>query len=428
MEFLIILLLVLLNGIFSMAEISLVSSRKFKLENAAKKGLSGAQTALEMSNDPTRLLSTVQIGITLIGILLGIYSGDKMTNDVQMLVSSVDILAPYSKSIAVTIVVLCITFVSIVLGELLPKRIGLTFPEPIAMILAKPMKLISKITAPFVWLLSFTNDILLKLLGIKANLDSKITEEEIKSIIQDSTEGGEIQEIEQDIVERVFDLGDRKVSALMTHKTDLCWIEIKEDWESVKKTILDEIHSAYPVCDEEIDNVLGVVMIKDLFAATDAKKVDIKKYLKTPIFIDENTSAYILLEHFKKEKMHYAIVTDEYGATKGFITMDDILDALIGDSSEANHEDEYKIVERDANSWLVDGQYSYFEMLRYFEIEEDKDDTPTFNTVGGLFISLLNNIPKEGSTVSFGDYSMEVIDMDKRRIDKLIIRKKQAED
>ena len=251
MEILIILFLIILNGVFSMSEIALISARKNRLENAAKKGNSSAQAALDLANAPNKFLSTVQIGITLIGILTGIFSGDKITTDVKLFVEGFASLKPYAETIAVGIVVVVLTFFSLVLGELLPKRIGLNHPESIAKAVAIPMKMISIITAPFIWLLTISTEFLLKILSIKPSADGKITEEEIKAIIKEGTEGGEVQEIEQDILERVFHIGDRKVNSLMTHRKSVVFLPLNSDKNQVKELMLKELHSIYPVYDRD---------------------------------------------------------------------------------------------------------------------------------------------------------------------------------
>jgi putative hemolysin len=424
MEIIIIIGLVLLNGIFSMSEMSLVSSRKFKLENAKRKGKKGAKTALELSENPTKFLSTVQIGITLIGILLGVYSGENITNDVAAFFLKYETLKPYAHDIAVATVVIFVTYVSIVLGELLPKRIGMTFPEPIAMVFAKPMQILSIITSPFVFLLTSTNDIILKILGIKNKTDNIISEEEIKSIIKESAESGEIQNIEQNIVERVFELGDRKVNTLFTHRSELVYFDRKDNWEAIRAKINKEKHSAYPVCDGgNIDNVIGIVLLKDLFTPETDKEFDLNKFIKEPLYLNESMYAYKVLELFKKEKMHYGIVVDEYGATQGIVTMDDVVDALVGDVSEID-QDEYQIVQRDENSWLVDGQYSVLEFMKYFDLIADEDIQDQFTTVAGLIIYKKNRLPEVGEKLRIDNYELEVIDKDGQRIDKVLVTKK----
>ena len=423
MEVLIIIGLVLLNGVFAMAEMSLVSSRRFKLENALKKGSKSAQTALDLSEHPTKFLSTVQIGITLIGILLGVYSGENLTKDVEVFLSTFEIIRPFAHNIAVVVIVIFVTYLSIVLGELVPKRIGLTFPEPIAMTLARPMQLLSVATSPFVWLLMTTNDLILKILGIKRNLDSMVTEEEIKSIIKESADGGEIQDIEHNIVERVFELGDRRVISLMTHQGDLVYLDETDDLATVRRKVSEEKHSAYPVChDDDLDHVQGIVLLKDLFEVDAAMDFSLKNYLKKPLFVNEAMPAYKLLELFKKERMHYGIAVDEFGATKGMVTMDDVLDALVGDVSEA-HEDEYQLIQRDETSWLVDGQYPISEFLKYFNLSLEAGQQGQFVTIAGLLLSKSSTLPQVGDEFDFDGLRLEVVDKDGQRIDKILITK-----
>ncbi len=421
MEIFIIIILVLLNGVFSMSEMSLVSSRKFKLENARKKGSKGAQTALDLAENPTKFLSTVQIGITLIGILLGVYSGENLTTNVENSLKQIDSIAPYAHNIAVGVIVIFVTYVSIVLGELLPKRIAMTFPEPIAIVLAKPMQLLSIITSPFVWLLTSTNNFLLKLMGIKKTAESKVSEEEIKSIIKESADGGEIQDIEQNIVERVFELGDRKVNTLFTHRSELVFFNTADSWEEIKGKINQEKHSAYPVCkNNNLDEIVGLVLLKDLFTPTTDDNFEITAFAKTPIFINESTYAYKLLEIFKKEGMHYGIVVDEYGTTMGIVTMDDVVDALVGDVTE-NDQSEYQITPRTENTWFVDGQYSIIEFIKFFDLNIEEDTAYDFTTVAGLVIHKNHTLPDIGDTFFIENYQLEVIDKDGQRIDKLLV-------
>ena len=409
-----------------MSEMSLISSRKFKLESAKRKGIAGAKAALDLSENPTKFLSTVQIGITLIGILLGVYSGENLTNDVAGFLNQFEVIQPYSQNIAVGVIVLFVTYLSIVLGELLPKRIGMTFPEPIAMVLARPMKYISMITSPFVWLLTFTNDLLLKIMGISKSTDSKVTEEEIKAIIKESADGGEIQDIEQNIVQRVFELGDRRVNTLFTHRGDMVFFDTTDTWEEIINKINNEKHSAYPVAkNNDLDDIVGIVLLKDLFAQSDQGHFDIMKYVRKPIYINAATFAYNVLEIFKKEKMHYGIVVDEFGATLGIVTMDDVVDALVGDTTEYN-QDEYKIIKRADNSWLVDGQYSIIDFQKEFDFNIDDDFLDKFTTVAGLLIFQKHEIPDVGDRFQFNEYELEVMDKDGQRIDKILVTKKEV--
>ncbi len=402
-----------------MSEIALISARKNRLETAAKKGNKNAKIALDLSNSPNEFLSTVQIGITLIGILTGIYSGDKITTDVKAFVSQFQVLYPYADSIAVGIVVVTLTFFSLILGELLPKRIGLNYPEAIAKAVAMPMKIVSTITMPFIWLLTSSTDFLLKMLQIKPTADGKVTEEEIKAIIKEGTEVGEVQEIEQDIVERVFHIGDRKVNSLMTHRSSMVYLSTEDTLQEIKAKVLDELHSVYPVCEENLDEVVGVVYLKDLFANFEKGTFELKSIAKEPIYFIEHTSAYKALENFKKSKVHYAFVTDEYGVFQGIITLNDILEALVGDASDFD-DDEYKLIANEDGSWLVDGQYSLHDFLTYFDMDELTTDYEV-TTVSGFIITELGAIPKQGDTLIWNKLEFEARKMDGVKIEKVVI-------
>jgi putative hemolysin len=402
-----------------MSEIALISSRKSRLETAAKKGNKSAKTALDLANSPNKFLSAVQIGITLIGILTGIYSGDKITEDVEYFVSGFEAITPYAHSVAVGIVVVVLTFFSLVLGELLPKRIGLNHPESIAKAMAMPMKVISIITAPFIWLLTTSTEFLLKILQIKPTADGKVTEEEIKAIIKEGTEVGEVQEIEQDIVERVFHIGDRKVNSLMTHRSSMVYLSMDDTLDEIKTKVLDELHSVYPVCEDNLDEVVGVVFLKDLFANFEKGNFDLRSIAKEPAYFIEHTSAYKALENFKKSKVHYAFVTDEYGVFQGIITLNDILEALVGDASDFD-DDEYKLIANEDGSWLVDGQYSLHDFLTYFDMDELTTDYEV-TTVSGFIITELGAIPKEGDKLIWNKLEFEAQKMDGVKIDKVLI-------
>src|ERR1044072_1942680 len=419
MEILIILFLILLNGIFSMSEIALVSARKFKLESAAKKGNSNARRALALANNPNTFLSTVQIGITLIGILTGIFSGEKIEENLKAAIMGVPILAPYAQTIAVAVIVIVVTFFSIVFGELIPKRIGLMFPESIASLVARPMTIISIITKPFIWLLTKTNDLFLSIFGLKERKEGHVSEEEIRAIVQESALGGEIQQIEQNIVQRVFALGDRKVSELMTHRSDLLCFNITDDLKGIKERAQIESHSVYPVYRKTPDNLIGVVSVKDIFPKEfKGNDFNLAQFLKQPVMVPESTPAYKVLENFKESKIHYAFVLDEYGSVQGMVSMDDILDALIGDVTEYNQQ-EYQIAQRDDKSWLADGAYPFFEFLNYFKVSEDDYDDGDYNTLAGLILHQLSYIPKVGEVVSWNGFEFEIVDMDGPKIDKV---------
>ncbi|MBI2280066.1 MAG: HlyC/CorC family transporter [Bacteroidetes bacterium] len=398
MEIFIILFLILLNGIFAMSEIAMVSSRKSRLETAAKRGSNAAKKALELSRNPGKFLSTVQIGITLIGILTGIYSGEKIEDDLVVFLNQFEWLSRYSETLAVTVIVVVLTFFSLVLGELVPKRIGLTMPETISKLLSYPMYWISIIAAPFIWLLTFTSDFVIKLFHINPSTESKVTEEEIKAIVQEGKESGAIEEIEQDIVERVFSLGDRKISSLMTHRNDTI----------VLKT------SIYPVVNNKME-VIGIVLLKDLFKYINEPTFKITSHIKPPQYISENLSAYEVLKLFKTSKIHQAIVVDKHKQMQGLVTMNDLLEALVGDVSEF-YETEFVFVQRADGSWIVDGQYPLSEFLRKFDLDDLAEDYP-FNTISGLILHIIRKIPTTGDTLRWRNFEIEILDMDGARID-----------
>lgn len=423
MELLIILLLVLLNGVFSMSEIALVSSRKSRLEAAAKNGDSSAKAALNLANSPTRFLSTVQIGITLIGLLTGMYSGDNITSDFEKFISTFPLAAPYAHSLAVGSVLVFITYLSLVLGELVPKRIGMANPEAISQFMARPMNLLSQVTAPFIALLGFSSDLIIKVLNIKQS-ENSVTEEEIKSLIQEGTSGGVFEEIEQEIVHNVFQLGDRKVTSLMTNRQEIVWLDLDDSVEENKAMIFDTRHSVYPVCRGTVDNVVGLVYVKDLIANDlEAQLADMNAVLKDPVYLPESNRAYQALAKFKEQRVYFGIIVDEYGGLLGVLTMHDIMDALVGDISE-DIEEASEVVRRDDGSFLIDAQLPFDDFIQYFNLniqEAERREFVGFNTLGGFVLHILENIPTTGEKFTWKHFEFEVIDMDRSRIDKLLV-------
>jgi len=418
-EFLILLGLILLNGFFSMAEIALVSSRKARLDTQANKGDQRAKAALELANKPDTFLSTVQIGITLIGILTGIYSGEKIVDDVSLWLQQFPAVAEYANGLATFLVLILVTFLSLVLGELVPKRIGLAAPETIAKIVAAPMRLISAITFPFVWLLTFTTNLIVKLFNMKGR-DNMVTEDEIKAIISEGTETGAIEATEQEIIERVFHLGDRNITSLMTHRSDIIWFDINDNEASIKEKIVQEPHSVYPICDGTIDNIKGIVSIKDLYITPDTIKF--KDTMKPALFVPENNSPYQLLEKFKESQIHTCFIVDEYGTLLGLITLNDILEAIVGDIPQADLED-YVIVEREDGSFLVDAQIPFYDFLTKFEKTEWMNEgEQEFNTLAGFILHDLERIPQTGDTLEWRGFHFEIVDMDGHRIDKILVK------
>lgn len=415
-EILIILALIILNGVFAMAEIALVSSRKSRLEAQANKGDHRAKEALALASHPDTFLSTVQIGITLIGILTGIFSGENIKGDLVAFLNGFPALQPYSNGIGTAVIVIIITYFSLVIGELVPKRIGLSNPETIAKNMAGPMRILTRLTYPFIWLLSKSSNLLVKLFKIKTT-DNQVTEEEIKAIISEGTEQGTIDEAEQEIIERVFHLGDRNITSLMTHRSDIVWLDINNTVGEVSKD--ENVHSVYPVCDDNIDAIVGVVSLKDMFRMPD--NTPLRDVAKPAFYVPDNNSAYQLLEKFKKTKTHYAFIVDEYGTLQGIITLNDILEAIVGDISEM-HEEDYEIVRREDGSYLIDAQIPFYNFLSYFNKREWKDEgEQEFDTLAGFIIHHLERIPVTGDKMEWRGFGFEIMDMDGRRIDKLLV-------
>lgn len=402
-----------------MAEIALVSARKARLEAQANKGDEKAKAALKLANHPDVFLSTVQVGITLIGILTGIFSGENLKNPIIDFFNQFEWAKPYSNGIATATIVIIITYFSLVLGELVPKRIGLARPEFIAKNFAQPMSILSKLTFPFIWLLTNSTNVIVKLLNIKVK-DNQVTEEEIKAMITEGSEHGAIEEEEKEIIERVFHLGDRNITSLMTHRTDIVWFDANETVQQAKDKMQEVVFSSYPVCDENIDSIQGIVSIKDLLKAPSGQLL--KEIAKPALFVPENNTAYQLLEKFKEKQNHSCFIVNEYGTLEGMITLNDILEAIVGDVPQTG-QDEYEIVERPDGTYLVDAQIPFYNFLTKFEKTEwMNEDEHDFDTLAGFVLHELEHIPQTGETFEWRGFSFEIIDMDGQRIDKLLVK------
>ncbi len=417
-EILIIIGLIVLNGLFSMAEIALVSSRKARLEIQANRGDKNAREALELSNHPDKFLSTVQIGITLIGILTGIFSGENLKAGFVAFFGKYTLTHNYASSLATVAIVIIITYFSLVIGELLPKRIGLSRPEVIAKAVAKPMRWISLITYPFILLLTTSTQLLVTLFGIKKN-DALVTEEEIKAMINEGTEHGAIEETEQEIIERVFHLGDRNITSLMTHRSDITWMDVNDNVGDIKHQVREVVHNTYPLCEGSIDNIKGIVTIKDLLLANDS--VPLRDLMKPALYVPENNSVYKVLEKFKSSKFNSCFIVDEYGSVEGMMTLNDILEAIVGDLVP-DEDNDYEIVEREDGTYIVDGQIPFYDFLSKFDKTDllDDNDLP-FNTLAGFILHHMQTIPKTGDKLDWKGFKIEIIDMDAQRIDKVLV-------
>ncbi len=402
-----------------MAEISLVSARKARLESQAIKGDKKAKRALDLASHPDKFIAIVQIGITLISILLGIYAEEGIKHHIADWLQQFPIVRPHIDTISKVLMLIVITYISLVLGELVPKRIGLSSPENIAKAVASPMLIIATITFPFVWLLNISSNFLVHIMGIKKN-DNAVTEEEIKAIISEGTEQGTIEEAEQEIIERVFHLSDRNITSLMTHRSDIVWLEANKTVGEVKATLKEAMHTVYPVCEGNIDKIKGFVSIKELFTAdTDVMLGTISKQ---PMYVPENNTAYQVLEKFKGTKIHQCFIVNEYGSIEGLITLNDILEAIVGDIPQQD-EESYEITERQDGSYLIDAQISFYDFLKHIDktewLEEGEQE---FDTLAGFILEELKEIPKTGDTLHWRGFDFEIVDMDNHRIDKILVK------
>ena len=419
-EVIILLCLILINGLLVLSELALISARKSRMEANAARGDKKSKLVLKLQERPEVFLSTAQIFITLIAILTGVYSGEKFSGHLKPTIQKIDFLAPYAGTIATVIIVIIVTFLSIIFGELLPKRIGMMKPEKISRQIATPMQWLSRVAFPIVWLLTTITNLIFKLFNLQPSTDSQVTEEEIKAIISEGSEQGAIEEEEKEIIERVIHLGDRNITSLMSHRTDIVWFDINEDRASIKNKIEKYLHSVYPLCDGDIDNIKGVVYVKDMYLQPNAPLVSLQK---KALIVPENNTAYHLLEKFKKTKIHYAFVVDEYGTLNGMITINDILKAIVGEMPE-DEDDDYSIIERKDGSYLIDAQIQFYDFLTKFDKTDwmKNEDEHDFDTLAGFILNQLKHIPQTGETFTWRGFDFEIVDMDGHRIDKVLLK------
>lgn len=421
-EIVIILILIFLNGIFAMSEIAVISARKSSLQSDANKGSKAAWKALRLQENPDRFLSSVQVGITLIGLLTGMFSGNKIATIFSDALVGAGLENGLAAGIAQTIIIIIVTYLSIVIGELVPKRIGLSAAEKVAKTIAGPMDFISRITTPVVWVLSKSTSALVMLLGLKGQ-ESKITEEEIKSIIQEGTDDGEVLPVEQDIVGRVFTLGDLSVDSIMTLRSDIVWLEKEMTEEKVREIIEDNLYEVYPVADRDLDNVIGILRLRDFVVNSGKPDFNLERMISQPLYFHENMKVYKVLEEMKIKKTSRALVCDEYGKCCGIITNKDILEALIGNMNDDDSDEEPQIVALDDDKgWSVDGQCLIYEFLNHFELDDEMQDYE-YTTIAGLILENLEHIPEQGESVEWCNFSFEVSKMAGPRIDKVMVKK-----
>jgi putative hemolysin len=423
LEILAILLLIIANGIFSGSEIAVVSARKVRLEQLASRGNRRARIALKLANAPNDFLSTVQIGITLIGILSGAVGGATLAQRLLPVFQGIPILQPYSEGISVAIVVTIITYLSLVIGELVPKRIALNDPERMSCAVARPMRLLSRLTAPVVHVLGISTDALLRLLGIRASNEPEITEDEIKVLIRQGAESGVFEEAEHEMVQRIFRLGDRPIKAMMTPRTEIVWLDIESPLEENLQEVIDSNHSRFPVGRDTLDNCIGIIRGSHLLSARLAEPtVDLEAILQSPLYVAESARALGVIEQFKQTGIHIALVTDEYGGIEGLVTLNDLMEAIVGDLPSVEDQEEPLIVRREDGSWLLDGSLDINELKDLVKKESLPDETTgSFHTLGGFIMHNLEHVPQSGEHFEWSGLRFEVVDMDGTRVDKVLL-------
>jgi putative hemolysin len=422
-ELFIIFLLIFANAIFVMSELAIVSARKVRLQQLANQGNSRARAAFQLASSPTQFLGTVQVGITLVTIIAGAYGEQIIYNRIYPLLNFIPV---YQVEVVHVISVLTITFIAIILGVLVPKRLALNHPELIASIVALPLKSLVKITYPIVFLLNFFTDTIVRLLGIKPSTEPQITEEEIRVLIEQGTEEGTFEEVEQDMVERVFRLGDRPVSSFMTPRPEIIWLDLVDNITQNREKIIENGYSRYPVCQEGLDNILGIIPVTNLLARSfTGEQMDLTVGLREPIFVPESTRGLKVLELFKQTINHVALVVDEYGVIQGLVTLNDILIEIVGDvPNDDDEEEEPQAVQRDDGSWLLDGMLTMDEFFELFDMEEELEShsRDSYQTLGGLVMTHLGRIPVATDNFEWKDMRFEVMNMDGNRVDKILVK------
>jgi putative hemolysin len=422
-EILIIFLLLVANGVFAMAEIAIVSARKARLQQLANAGDSHARTALELAANPNQFLATVQIGITLVGILAGAFGGATIAEEIAALLNGIPYIAPHGEPIGVCVVVLGITYFSLIIGELVPKRLALNNAERIAAAVAAPMRALSTVATPVVRMLSSSTDIVIRLLGVKPSTEPSISPEEIRVLIGQGTESGVFEESEQDMIENVLRLDERRVGTVMTPRTQIVGLKIDDSPEDIRRKIATSQYSRFPVIKDTLDNVLGIVRVKDLLDhSLGGQSLDLKALLQPPLYITESMSILKVLELFKEKGTHIALIMDEYGGLEGMVTHNDILEDIVGYIPSADEPEEPEVTRREDGSWLLDGLVPIDKLKEIFNIEKLPNEKDSLcHTVGGFVMAQFGTIPCVGQHFQWEKMRFEVVDMDGRRVDKVLI-------
>jgi len=423
-EIIFVLLLICANGVFALAEVAVVASRKARLQQRAQQGDAKARAALALVESPNRFLATVQIGITLVGIFAGAFGGATISKTLAASLRTVPSLAPYADALGLGIVVLVITYLSLVIGELVPKRIGMHSPENIASAVAQPMRVLSAIASPLVSFLGFSTDMVLRLIGLRASEEPPVSEEEINVMMEQGRQAGVFAEAEQDMVQRIFRLGDRAVSSLMTRRPDIVWLDLDDQWEENCRKLTSNVYSRLPVCRGGLDEFLGVVRAKDLLNEyLEGRQPDLAAALHPPVFVPETLPAFKLLEAFKTHRTHIILAIDEHGSVQGLVTLHDIFGSIVGALPSIDESDDAHAVQRDDGSWLIDGMMPIEEFKELFNIDElPGEETGNFQVISGFVMMHLGRVPSTADSFELDGLSFEILDMDGYRIDKILVK------
>lgn len=426
-ELIVIALLIIANGLFAMSELAIVAARKSRLQDWAEKGNARAKSALELAEHPNQFFSTVQIGITLVGILAGAFGGRTLASELSTYLAEIPAIGPYSKTIALGIVVICITYLSVVVGELVPKRIALSHAERIAMSMAGPMRLLSAISSPVVRLLTASTDAIFRLLGSRPPQEPPVTEEEIRRLIQQGTAAGVFEASEQNMIEAVIELGDKSARALMTPRTQIVWLDENDSVERIRGKISESGHSRFPVGRGSLDNIVGVTQAKDLLSnVLDGKPIDLSASLQPPVLVPRTLTALQVLDYIKRSGSHLVLVVDEYGGIEGLLTHHDVLEAIAGDMPFGETRAPSKAVQRADGSWLVDGMIPVDDFKEIFHLDSlpgEKHDA--YQTLGGFIFTRMGRVPSVSEYFEWNHLRFEIVDMDGKRIDKVLVSRVQ---
>lgn len=422
-EIAIVFILILLNSVFALSEIAIISSRRIRLEQQAQNGSKGAEAALDLANNPDQFLSTVQVGITLVGIFAGAFSGATLAQQFTPVLLPL-VGEPLATTLSLIIVVGSITYFSVVVGELVPKQIALKNADRIAIWVARPMKTLAWLATPIVRLLTASTNAVIRLLGISPDLSAIVTEEEIRGLVEQGALAGIIEEAEREMVEGVFRLGDYRLEAVLTPRPEIVWLDINDSSEKIRATLEGADSSRFPVCAGDLDNVIGVVRAKSLLTPLlKGENLDLKAAMIEPIFLPENMPAIRAIETFKQTGTHMAMIVDEYGSVEGLVTLYDIMEAIVGDIPTPDEIEDPRIIERENGSWLVDGLIQIQDFMEFFEIS-DMPHFDDYQTLGGFVVTMIGDLPMTGQRFEWGDYKFEVVDMDIKRVDKILVTKK----